>query len=103
MNFISAKEYRSDRAWGAITIANFDGVTTRLHWTDQAYHWHVNDGVEVFVVLDGIVNMHFMEDRREKIQRMEPGDIVSIEQGAQHVACPVGEVRVLVTERENSV
>jgi len=34
--------------------ANMQGATTRLHWTDQAYKWHVNDGEEVFVVPDGI-------------------------------------------------
>ncbi len=35
MTFIKAKDFTVDRAWGALGIANMNGVTTRLHWTDQ--------------------------------------------------------------------
>ena len=45
------KTFRADRAWGARDIARIDGASVRLHWTDQPYEWHVNDGEEVFVVL----------------------------------------------------
>lgn len=50
MEIIRGKEFKSERAWGAKDIANMNGITTRLHWTDQPYKWHVNDGEEVFVV-----------------------------------------------------
>ncbi len=39
-----------------------NGITTRVHWTDQPYKWHVNDGEEVFAVLDGKVDMHYRVD-----------------------------------------
>jgi len=57
MNIIRAKSFTAERAWGALDIANMGGITTRLHWTDQPYRWHVNDGEEVFVVLDGKVDI----------------------------------------------
>lgn len=60
MEIIRSKEFKSERAWGAKDIANMDGITTRLHWTDQPYKWHVNDGEEVFVVLDGTVKITFI-------------------------------------------
>ena len=53
MKIIRSKEFRASRPWGALDIANMRGITTRLHWTDEPYHWHVNDGEEVFAVLDG--------------------------------------------------
>lgn len=53
MKIIRGKDFTGSRAWEALDIANMDGITTRLHWTDQPYRWHVNDGEEVFVVLDG--------------------------------------------------
>lgn len=56
MKIINAKDFTADRPWGA--IATMNGITTRLHWTDQPYQWHINDGEEVFVVLDGTVDMH---------------------------------------------
>ena len=41
-----------------IDVAEIDGATVRLHWTDAPYVWHVNDGPEVFAVLDGAVDTH---------------------------------------------
>lgn len=103
MRFISPRDFTADRPWGALPIANMNGVTTRLHWTDQPYHWHVNDGEEVFVVLDGVVEMHYRDDGQELIRRMAVGDIFYADQGTEHVAHPLGEVRVLVIEKEGSV
>ncbi len=58
----SSKDFTADRAWGALDIANFSGTTVRLHWTDQPYIWHINDGQEVFAVMDGQVAMHVKVD-----------------------------------------
>lgn len=60
---------------GAKDIANMDGITTRLHWTDQPYKWHINDGEEVFVVLDGIVEMLYKQDGQERSVTLHSGDI----------------------------
>jgi mannose-6-phosphate isomerase-like protein (cupin superfamily) len=102
MRFISPKDFTADRAWGAIPIANVNGVTTKLHWTDQPYKWHVNDGEEVFVILDGAVEMHYCDEGREKVKLMAVGDIFYAGLGTEHVAHPVGEARVLVIEKEGS-
>ena len=103
MKFIVAKEFRGDRAWDSLPIANMNGITTRLHWTDKPYKWHTNDGEEVFVVLDGIVEMHYRKDNKEEVVRMTVGDIFYASVGTEHVANPVGEARVLVVESEGSV
>ena len=103
MKFISAGEFTGTEAWDALTVANMNGITTRLHWTDKPYQWHVNDGEEVFVVLDGTVDMYYREDGAEKQRRMNVGDIFYAARGTEHVAHPVGEARVLVVETEGSV
>jgi mannose-6-phosphate isomerase-like protein (cupin superfamily) len=103
MTFTKAKDFTADRAWGALDIANMNGVTTRLHWTNQPYKWHINDGEEVFVVLDGEVNMHYRVDGVEKLKLMAVGDIFYAEIGTEHVAHPIGEARILVIEKEGSV
>jgi mannose-6-phosphate isomerase-like protein (cupin superfamily) len=43
MKIIRSKEFTADRPWGTLDIANMNGITTRLHWTDEPYKWHVND------------------------------------------------------------
>lgn len=99
---IKSKEFRADKAWGAIDIANMNGITTRLHWTDKPYKWHVNDGEEVFAVLDGIVNMHYKQDGEVHISELIAGDIFYAGIGTEHVAHPVGEARILVIETAGS-
>lgn len=104
MRFINADTFRADRAWGALDVAEIDGATVRLHWTDEPYVWHVNDGPEVFVVLDGAVDMHYRrEDGSEHVERLTPGRICHAEVGDAHVAHPAPEARILVVERKGSV
>lgn len=103
MNIIEASAFRGQRAWEALDIANIDGVTVRLHWTDQPYIWHVNDGPEVFVVLDGIVDMQVRTTDGELSYSLTPGSVFHAEQGDAHRAVPNGEVRALVIERAGSI
>nr|WP_269809180.1 hypothetical protein [Enterovibrio nigricans] len=68
MTFIKGSQFTADRAWGALDIANMNGIATRLHWTDKPYKWHINDGEEVFVVLDGTVEMHYRIEARNGVK-----------------------------------
>lgn len=104
MKTFVSKEFKLDTAWGAINIADFEGKTTvRLHWTDKPYKWHVNDGQEVFAVMDGIVEMHYKEQGELKKIILNVGDIFYANIGCEHVAHPQGEARILVIEKEGSV
>ena len=100
---LDIKSFIASKAWGARDIAEIEGASVRLHWTDQPYVWHVNDGKEVFVVLDGAVDMHYRMNDTEKVQRLQAGDIMSAESGDEHVAHPVGPARILVVEKKGSV
>ena len=98
-----ARSYQADEAWGARDIAEIDGATVRLHWTDRAYDWHVNDGAEVFCVIAGVVDMHYRIEGAERRVRLEAGDMFVAEPGDEHVAMPDGQARILVIERKGSV
>ena len=98
-----SKNFTATNAWGATDIANFDGTTVRLHWTDKPYKWHINDGQEVFAVMDGRVDMYYKEAGETKIFRLNTGDVFYAATGTEHVAHPVGEARILVIEKEGSV
>lgn len=102
MQIVRARDFTAKRAWAARDIAVLDGTSVRLHWTDQPYRWHVNDGQEVFVVLDGAVDMHYRDGTGEHVLRMTVGDIFHAEAGDAHVAHPVGPARILVIERNGS-
>ena len=75
MKVVRSREFKANQAWGSVAVANMQGVTTKLHWTDTPYKWHVNDGQEVFAVLDGTVDMHYRESGIERIVTLNAGDI----------------------------
>lgn len=103
MKIIRSKDFTAPRAWGALDIASMNGITTRLHWTDQPYQWHTNEGQEVFVVLDGQVEMRYRQGGQEQRTVLAVGDIFYAAPGTEHVAYPLGQARVLVVETEGSV
>lgn len=100
---IRSREFTGAQAWDALSVAVMNGITTRLHWTDEPYKWHVNDGEEVFAVLDGKVEMRFREGGEEKSVELNAGDMFYASAGCEHVAHPIGEARILVIEKEGSV
>ena len=103
MKIFRSKEFTAERAWGALDIANMSGITTRLHWTNKPYVWHTNDGEEVFAVLDGAVEMRYLEKGEERSILLNAGDIFFAGIGCEHVAHPIGEARILVVEKEGSI
>ena len=103
MKIIRGKEFTASRPWGALDIANMKGITTRLHWADQPYKWHVNNGEEVFVVVDGRVEMHYRKNGEERSTVLETGDIFYASRGTEHAAHPIGQARILVVETEESI
>ena len=103
MKHIVSSEFTADRAWGSLPTASMNGTTVKLHWTDQPYRWHVNDGEEVFAVMDGQVLMRYRIDGCEEAILLRAGDIFYADTGTEHVAHPQGEARILVVEKEGSV
>ncbi len=103
MQRIQPTQFTGKTPWEALDIERINGVTIRLHWADEPYIWHVNDGPEVFVVLDGLVDMHTRDKDGEKIWPLATGDIFHAVDGDEHVAHPKGQARVLVIEMAGSV
>lgn len=103
MRFLDASDWTAEKPWGAVDLLDLADATVRLHWTDEPYVWHVNDGPELFVVLDGVVDMHYRAGGSELVERLTPGRICVVEPGDEHVAHPAPQARVLVVERRGSV
>lgn len=99
MKIIRSREFTASRPWGALDIADMRGITTRLHRTNGPYRWHVNDGEEVFAVLDGRVEIKY----GEHAVVLDSSDVFHASAGTEHVAHPLGEARILVIETEGSV
>ena len=103
MKIIRSAEFTDPKAWGSLPIANLNGTTVKLHWTDAPYIWHTNDGEEVFAVMDGVVHMHTRVAGVEDVIVLNTGDIFHATVGTEHVAHPQGVARILVIEQAGSV
>lgn len=75
----------------------------RLHWADQPYVWHVNDGPEIFAVIDGVVDMHCRDPTGERVEWLTPGRICVAGVSDEHVAYPGRAAHVLVVDRKGSL
>lgn len=102
MTLHHAHTFPHDGAWSGTDIADIAGAAVKLRWTDQPYRWHVNTGAEIFMVLDGTVDMHIREAGVERVQVLTAGDILHLPCGAEHVAHPRGPARLLVVEEKGS-
>lgn len=103
MEIIDARDFTAERAWGSRGLMAIGDHAARLHWTDQPYRWHQNTGEELFVVLDGIVDMHYVGDGDEcEVVELRAGQVALIGAGDRHVAHPRGAARILVIERQDS-
>ena len=100
---IRSADFTASRAWGGLDITEMNGISVRLHWTDEPYKWHINDDEEVFAVMDGVVEMHYKERGEAKRVLLETGDIFYASIGTEHVAHPQGEARILVIEKAGSI
>ncbi|AAU28435.1 TPA: mannose-6-phosphate isomerase [Legionella pneumophila] len=103
MQIIKSSLFNGDFPWQALDIAQISDASIRLHWADQPYIWHKNDGDEVFVVLSGKVIMHYREGGVENQKELNSGDICYLKEGCEHVAYPKGAARILVIEKIGSI
>lgn len=90
--------------WSGPTFEGFGKAAVKLRWIKDAYRWHRNEGAEVFLVLDGAVEMHVRSRSHPAVvHRLSSGQMIFIEDGEEHIAYPQGEARILVVERADPV
>jgi mannose-6-phosphate isomerase-like protein (cupin superfamily) len=90
--------------WSGPTMPSIGNAVAKLRWINTPFRWHRNAGRELFLVIDGEVDMHVRAgpDAPVEIVNLTPGRMVLIDDGEEHVAHPRGEARILVVEQEES-
>lgn len=86
--------------WSGPTLPAIGTAVAKLRWINTPFRWHCNSGRELFLVLDGTVDMHVRAgaDGPVEVVTLTPGKLILIEDGEHHVAHPRGEARILVVE-----
>ena len=102
MNFVDATTFVASRAWGSTEVLDLGDHAAKVHWTDTQFPWHVNDGDELFVVLDGEIEMFHGDREAPTSTVLRAGQMMAFRDGEGHSARPIGAARVLVVERRDS-
>jgi mannose-6-phosphate isomerase-like protein (cupin superfamily) len=97
--------FQGEAAWRGPNIARLKDADVKLRWTDRPFEWHANSGDEVFVVLDGVVDMRVRSTATaERVVTLHAGDILFLQECEEHVAEPRGPARIrVIEEREPPV
>lgn len=102
MKMLHTKQLDSAADWRGFQFPGFEHATVKFRRIESSFEWHENEGQELFMVLDGLLDMHVREAGRaeERVVPMAAGDIMLLEEGDAHVARPRGSVKVMFVENE---
>lgn len=104
MKVIDANSLVGPDDWSGPTFGGISDAAVKFRWINSAFRWHRNDGPELFLVLDGEVDMHVRSGPASPVEviALTAGMGVWMDEGDEHVAHPKGEARILVVEEADS-
>ena len=88
-------------AWSPKRVGRVDDHDVRLVRLQGEFHWHHHaDADEMFLVVGGMLRMHF----RERHEDVAPGSFIIVPKGVEHKPEAVGgECRVVLFEKSDVV
>ncbi len=97
-------ELHGPEDWSGPTLYGVGNAVAKLRWINSAFRWHRNVGAELFLVLEGEVDMHVRSgpEAEVHIAKLKAGSALLIEDGEEHVAYPRGPAKILVVEQEQA-
>lgn len=92
---LAEKFERIGEPWSPRIVAALNGQHVKLAKLAGEFVWHKHDAEdELFLVVAGILDMHF----RDRVVRLEAGDLLVVPRGVEHKPVAPGEAHVLLFE-----
>lgn len=92
---LARKLARFDERWSPRIIAELNGQHVKLAKLEDEFVWHRHEHEdELFLVLKGRLTMCF----RDRDVVLEPGELLVVPRGTEHLPVAQGEVHVLLFE-----
>jgi len=103
MHLFDTADLNGPDDWSGPTLTGIGNAVVKPRWINTPFEWHRNTGGELFMVIDGNVDMHVRSGPGEQVAvvALAPGQMLMIEDGEEHVAHPRGAARILVVEEAN--
>jgi mannose-6-phosphate isomerase-like protein (cupin superfamily) len=90
--------------WSPKIAGELNDSHIKLAKLDGEFVWHHHDNEdELFLVVKGSLKMRIKEDGRERELQIEPGELVVIPRGMEHLPSSVGETHVLLIEPKTTL
>lgn len=86
--------------WAPRLAARYNDNEVRIAKVEGEFHWHQHDNTdELFLVIEGTLEMEF----RDKIERLNPGEMIVVPRGVEHRPCArEGEAKLLIMDAEGT-
>ena len=92
---LAEKFARIPEPWSPRIVAELNGQHVKLAKLAGEFVWHKHDAEdELFLVVEGALDMHF----RDRVVRLEKGDLLVVPRGVEHKPVAPGEAHVLLFE-----
>lgn len=84
--------------WNPRIIAHVNEFALKVVKLDGEFIWHHHDQEdEVFVVVRGRIDMHYLDEDNERVESFGEGELLSVPHGVEHkpVAAPATELLLI--------
>ena len=92
--------------WTPHIVATLNGQEVKLARASGAFVWHHHAEVdELFFVVNGVLDMHLKDaEGRERVVRLEPGELFVVPKGVEHKPVALdGDAELLLFEPQGTL
>jgi mannose-6-phosphate isomerase-like protein (cupin superfamily) len=92
-------------AWQPKRVGRIDGYDVRLARLTGEFHFHSHaDADEFFLVVEGVLRMHFRAKKEEWFEDVPAGSFIVVPKGVEHKpAALTAETKILLVEKSGTV
>ncbi len=93
-----------DETWKPKIVGELNDFHVKLVKTEGEFVWHHHDREdELFLVIDGALDMFYRDDGAERIERFGPGEFLIVPHGVEHKPVAAPDTKVLLLEPKTTL
>ena len=90
--------------WSPKIIGELNGQQVKLAKLEGSFDWHHHElEDELFLVLEGRLHMGLRDEAGERVEVLDPGDMIIVPRGVEHQPVAEGRVSIMLFEPASTV
>jgi mannose-6-phosphate isomerase-like protein (cupin superfamily) len=93
-----------DEKWKPKIVGELNDFHVKLVKVDGDFVWHHHETEdELFLVVDGTIDMYYRDDGTERIERFGPGEFLIVPHGVEHKPAAAPGTKLLLLEPKTTL